>query len=273
MKTTICTLLVGAMLFACSRSGHAQFLKKIKSHAADVVNNAMDKAIEGKDKQDKTAPVLSETKAKQQGLHIATPFDFIAGTQTIFQDNFSTDSIGLFPENWKTNASGTVVTVPGVSGQWFMLNNSATYKLDSLLSMPENFTVEFDVIAAADKADDVGSFYFGFSRNNSVTEYEMNTGIAGAVLYYMNEDEFKTNSKDLGKYHFGEYNLVNTLNKPFHISISVKGTHMKIYLDKTRILDTEMFLPDSRKYFFVSAPLNYDHNAKILIGNVKIAEM
>lgn len=272
MRAIIRVLLAGIMLTAFSQAGYAQFFKKIKSHAADVVNQAIDDAVDGSPKQDEPT-ASAEGTAAPTALHIPTPFDFKPGSEVIFKDDFSGDSTGIFPKYWKTNASGSVVEVPGVPGKWFLLKDRATYKLDTLLSMPENFTVEFDILAAANEADDLSSLYFGFARNNSVSDYAMKTGVAGAVLYYMNDDEYKTASKDLGTYHFGEFNLVNTLNRPLHVSISVRGTHMKMYLGKTRILDAEMFLPDSRKFFFVSAPLRYEHGAKVLIGNVRIAKL
>ncbi len=272
MRSIVRVLLAGIVLIAFSQTSYAQFFKKIKSHAADVVNQAIDDAIDQPQNQDEPTASTQGTAASK-ALNVPAPFDFTPGSEVIFKDNFSADSVGAFPQYWKTNASGSVVEVPGIPGKWFLLKERATYKLDTLLSMPENFTLEFDILAAANEADDLSSLYFGFARNNSVSDYFMRTGVAGAVLYYMNDDEYKTASKDLGNYHFGTFNLVNTLNRPLHVSISVRGTHMKMYLDKTRILDTEMFLPDSRKFFFVSSPLRYKHGGKVLIGNLRIAKL
>lgn len=273
MKPVLTLLLCTVATLCLSQSAQAQFWNKVKSHAADVVNGKVDDAINGGDKDEKAAESTPKTEGPQtSAVHIPTPFDFQAGGDVIFKDNFSDDTVGEFPRKWKTNASGSVVAVPSVSGRWFLLDNDATYKLDTLLSMPENFTVEFDILASADQAEDLSSTYFGFTRDNSVSGYLDGTGIAGASLHYMNDDEYYTSSKDLNNHHFGNFNLVNTLNKPLHVSIAVKGTHMKIYLDRTRILDAEMFQPGSRKYFFVSTPLEYRHGAKILIGNVRIAK-
>jgi hypothetical protein len=255
-----------------SQSAQAQFWNKVKSHAADVVNGKIDDAVSGgKDGEASKSTPQAEGNQKA-AIHIDAPFDFQAGSEVIFEDNFSGDPMGKFPHKWKTNASGSVVSVPGVSGRWFLLDNEASYKLDSLLSMPEDFTVEFDILASADQADDLSAVHFGFTRDNSMSSYLSGVGIAGVELYYYNDDEYYTASRDLNNHHFGNFNLVNTLNKPLHVSISVKGTHMKVYLERTRILDAEMFLPGSRKYFFFSSSSQYQHGAKVMIGNVRIAK-
>ena len=271
MKPIYAILMAGALVLFAGQNAEAQFWNKVKSHAADVVNQTVDKAIEGKEDKQESSPSPQEKDGKL--LSIANPFDFTPGNRVIFSDNFASDTIGHFPQNWKTNASGSVVAVPGTSGNWFLLNSDATYKLDSLLSMPENFTVEFDILATANESGDLSPVSFGFTRDNSVSGYLQGVGLAGASLNYYNDDEYYTASRDIDNHHFGTFNLVNTLNTPLHISISVKGTHMKMYLAKTRILDAEMFQPGSRKYFFISAPLNYKHGAKVLIGNVRIAAL
>jgi hypothetical protein len=258
-------------MISLSTSAQAQFWNKVKSHAADVVNGKIDDAVNG-GKDGETEKSTKATETQKAAIQVQTPFDFRAGSEVIFEDNFEQDAVGKFPHGWKTNASGSVVTVPGVSGRWFLLDDEATYKLDSLLSMPQDFTIEFDIFASADQASDLSTVYFGFTRDNSVSSYLDGVGIAGAALYYMNDDQYYTASSDVDKHHFGSFNLVNTLNNPLHVSIAVKGTHMKMYLGRTRILDAEMFQPGSRKYFFCSSSLRYEHGAKVMIGNVKIAK-
>lgn len=152
-----------------------------------------------------------------------------------------------------------------------MLNANATFKLDSLLSMPDDFTVEFDVLALCDKVDDLSPLIFGFDGDNSAGAYETQ-GSASVSLLYFNDDEYTAYSTGLNKYYSGNYTLENVVNQPMHIAIQVKGVHMAVYLNKAKILDADMFLPDARKYFFISAPMNYEHGAQLLIGNVRIAK-
>ena len=269
-------LMLGLGLFGTTVSANAQLLNRIVDHAAGKVNekidNAIDKAVdEPADSQQNQTQRTSGKNTRPHVLQTANSYDFVAGTNVIFQDQFQGDSIRAFPHLWKTNGSGAVATVSGIPGRWFMLKSDATFKLDSLLSMPESFTVEFDVLALCDKADDLSPLIFGFDNDNSVGSYESH-GSAKVSLLYFNDDEYTAYSDELNKYYSGNFNLANVVNRPMHVAIQVKGTHMTVYLDKTKILDADMFLNDSRKYLFISSPLSYDHGAQLLIGNVRIAK-
>jgi len=273
-KVSLLLLCLG--LFNFTIPANAQLLNRIVNHAADKVNeeidHAMDKAVdESADSQQNQAQTATAKSTRPHVLQTTSGYDFVAGTNVIFQDQFQGDSIRAFPHLWKTNGSGAVATVSGIPGRWFMLKSDATFKLDSLLSMPDNFTVEFDVLALCDKTDDLSPLMFGFDSDNSVSSYVSN-GSAKVSLLYFNDDEYTAFSKDLNKYYSGNFNLENVVNRPMHVAIQVKGTHMTVYLDKTKILDADMFLQNSRKYLFVSSPLNYEHGAQLLIGNVRIAK-
>lgn len=269
-------LLLSLGFLGFSMSANAQLLNKIVNHAADKVNeeidHAMDKSTEKPaDSQQNQTQAATAQSTRPHVLQTTSVYDFVAGSNVIFQDHFRGDSLRAFPHLWKTNGSGAVATVSGVPGRWFMLNSDATFKLDSMLSMPDNFTVEFDVLALCDKLDDLSPLMFGFDSDNSVSSY-VSSGSAKVSLLYFNDDEYTAFSKDLNKYYSGDFNLANVVNRPMHVAIQVKGTHMTVYLDKTKILDADMFLKNARKYLFISSPLNYEHGAQLLIGNVRIAK-
>lgn len=256
-------------------SANAQLLNRIVNHAADKVDEkidkALDKAAEKPGSQQDQAQMSTVQNARPHVLQAQNVYDFVAGNQVIFKDNFDRDSLETFPRQWKTNGSGSVVTVSGIPGRWFLLNPDATFKPDSLLSPPDHFTVEFDVLALCDKVDDLSPLIFGFDGDNSVGSYETQ-GSANVSLLYFNENEYTAYSTGLDKYYSGNYTFENTVNQPMHVAIRVNDAHMAVYLDKTKILDADMFLADARKYFFISAPMNYDHGAQLLIGNVRIAK-
>jgi hypothetical protein len=56
-----------------------------------------------------------------------------------------------------------------------------------------------------------------------------------------------------------------------HVSIIIDGERMVVYLDKTKMADTILFLPTDAKNFYISGPNNYKNGAKVLISNLKIA--
>lgn len=269
------SFLILSLGFLCSYfQTNAQLLNKIVDHAADKVNEKIDHAIDRAGEQPTTDSQVQPTSTNETRPHVrqsSNVDDFVAGSNVIFKDNFQEDSLRTFPHQWKTNGSGSVATVSGVPGKWFMLKSDATFKIDSLLRMPESFTVEFDVLALCDKVDDFSPLIFGFDNDNSVGSYESD-GSAKVSLLYFNDDEYTAFSSELDKYYSGDFDLRNVVNRPMHVALQVKGAHLIAYLEKTKILDADMFLPNVQKYFFISAPLNYKHGAQMLIGNVRIAE-
>lgn len=63
-----------------------------------------------------------------------------------FADNFSADPAGRMAKHWKTSGTGSETTISGVPGKWPALSPRTTYRLENLLAMPGNFTIEFDLI-------------------------------------------------------------------------------------------------------------------------------
>jgi len=73
-------------------------------------------------------------------------FDFVPGEKIVAMEDFTQDAIGDFPAKWNTNASGEVVTVAGQSGRWLKLTKAGVFTPDFITELPENVTVEFDVL-------------------------------------------------------------------------------------------------------------------------------
>lgn len=46
----------------------------------------------------------------------------------------------------------------------------------------------------------------------------------------------------------------------------------EVYVNKSKVLDAEMFEKDRIKYFFITSPLNMKHGAQLFMGNFKIAK-
>jgi len=47
-----------------------------------------------------------------------------------------------------------------------------------------------------------------------------------------------------------------------HVAIAVNGTNMRVYLDKVKVVGTDMFLASSKnKYFYVSTSTRLDNGA------------
>ena len=263
LKQALALLFVSSIVF----NAHAQFsniINKVKQKATDKVNSAFD-----------SKPTTAETKPGGKKISINQSFDFVACDSLVFDDNFSSYAIGKMPATWKTNGSGEIVKSPELSGKWLKLQDFASYKIAKLIKYPSKFTIEFDVVAVADKIADLDPLSFGFAGDNSVRGYLQDAYNDGAVsnieLQYYNNRGITAASSDTKYSHTSEeVDLQGFTNQLMHVSITVDGQNEQVYLDKTKISDTKMFNPNRLKYFYISAPLHSRNGAKVLFGNFKM---
>lgn len=254
-----------------SFQAHAQFgglIQKAKQKASDKVGQMMDKKSADPQTTNSTTPAGKK-------IRINSSFDFAACDSTVFADNFSSYPIGKMPAAWKTNGSGQVVKSPDLPGNWLQLQNFASYKLAKLIKYPSKFTIEFDIVAIAEKIADLNPLGFGFAGDNSVRGYLADAYNDGAInninIQYYNNHGITEASSDTKYNHTDEdLDLQGFANQLMHVSIAVDGENEQVYLDKTKISDTKMFKPNRLKYFYISAPLHSSNGAKVLFGNFKL---
>ncbi|GAA4764192.1 hypothetical protein GCM10023219_05930 [Stakelama sediminis] len=259
LKTTMISTALLSLTIATP--GHAQLgglLNQVKNKVEQQIRKGQDQG---------------ET-TQQAGHHLTINhgFDFTAGTHPVVRSDFTTAPVGAMPKAWKTNGSGQIVTVDGVPGKWLALQPFATYKLTTPPHLPSHFTVEFDIIPAADTARDVGEFIFGFAKDNSARQYisdAYNGGAINAVDVGFDRDT-TVSSSATGYHHAGSMDWSGYTNQPMHVSIDVNGTMEKVYIDHQKIGDSRMFGNEPARYFFLSAPVRYDHGASLLFGNFHI---
>ncbi|MGI4020840.1 MAG: hypothetical protein ACRYFA_04980 [Janthinobacterium lividum] len=268
-KIILNSILTFVSIFFFTFNADAQFgslIQKAKQKASDKVGQMMDKKASNDPQTNGT------TNSKK--IKINTAFDFAACDSSLYEEKFSSNPIGRMPTAWKTNGSGEVVKTSELPGKWLQLQNFASYKLAKLIKYPTKFTVEFDIVAVADKIEDLSPLSFGFAGDNSVRSYVSDAYNDGAInnisLSYYNKNGTIESSSDTKYYHTTDIDLQGFANQIMHVSIAVDGEYEQVYLDKTKISDTKMFNPTRMKYFYISAPIEYKNSSKALFGNFKL---
>ena len=94
-------------------------------------------------KAGETAPTSGGASPK---LKAYSKFDFVPGEQVVAMEDFMQDAVGDFPARWNTNTSGEVVTIDGEEGHWLKLTAPGILYPEFLNNIPENSTIEFDLI-------------------------------------------------------------------------------------------------------------------------------
>ncbi|HEK20831.1 hypothetical protein [Mucilaginibacter sp.] len=185
-----------------------------------------------------------------------------------FNEDFSSYQLGASPGSIKTNGVAIVAHPTGQEGKWLEVKNQATYKLNRLKPFPANFTLEFDVLAVAEEIKDIAPVCFGFVKDNATREHLSNAG-AFVQLHYRDADAVNIGNYELKKETGTTFDLASTTNKPVHVKLVVNGTQMAVYLDDTKLAETELFTPKAAKYFYFSGPWQYDKGSKLFISNFK----
>ena len=205
-------------------------------------------------------------------LVINQAYDFIPGTEPLVHTDFADAAIGSIPGTWKTNGSGDIVTVQGLSGKWLRLQDFASYKLVAPPRLPSRFTVQFDIVVATDVTRDIGFIHAGFANDNSVRTYlqdAYNDGAINAVTFGYAGDGGVASSAT-GYNHPVVMDMRGFANRVIHVSIAVDGDNERIYVDRRKIADARLFNGNPARYFFISAPTSTEHEAKVLFGNFRM---
>lgn len=198
-------------------------------------------------------------------------YDYVRGSQLVFMDDFSADSIGEMPKKWTSNGRGAVSKVAIEGGNWFRLNDANTYKIKDLVRIPENFTIEFDVVALSEGKNRF-SLDFGFDYQKGVGNHYYlgkRNPVNIQASYWFNRFEFSSNEIQPNKYSEVNANMSYFANDVMNVKLRAVGDKLSVYVNEYKILETEMLDPITKKYFYFAVNQD-DKEAEIYISNFRI---
>ena len=260
--------------------------QKVENRASQKAGEATDKVLDKLEKKDKKnveteqgedANVQTDQKSMQEDKLTATSkYDFIPGEKVIFFDDFSQDAVGDFPALWNTNGSGEVVTTNLFPGNWMKLNSECCVWTDKLLNLPDNYTIEFDIVPIE---RETGKGMYGWMmrlmQSRNATSWDAGTapGKGGFCLttYYYGKLSYNTwlygecEKQNLGG--FVEEQFQQKLNKKVHIAMWIQKSRIRVYQGQDKIVDLPRAFPAG---CVQPDRLRFEYGA-ILISNVRIA--
>lgn len=296
MKSFKLSLVAISLLFATSYN--AQFIdklvkkaeKKIEREAENrtqkkvdkTIDKVFDKAEEGIDKTVKGAPEQDKNQDKSQKNGLPNEkemgnkpqlswakYDFVPGTEIIFEDDFSTEQNGEFPSRWDMTA-GTIEVVNwgGENVVWFKNTNAnSPNAILPLLKnrtedyLPEQFTVEMDVYFHKDYNLNRTYYLFFYDKKNQMKIMQPSKPIRidyNAVTYDLIGDTYPGHNK------------LKPNEGWRHVAISFNKRALKGYLDDTRLLNIPN-LEINPTGIMISAH-NTSGTGKPFIKNIRIAK-
>lgn len=228
--------------------------------------------------ENKTEETISvESGNRTPTLQSYSKFDFIPGEKVIFYEDFSQDAIGDFPALWNTNGSAEVVTTNLYPGNWMKYSTRGCIWTDKLLTLPDNYTLEFDVVPIASDEGRMAGWSFRLMKCMNVKSWDGGAvpGHAGfhfGVEYFGRPFYRAYNNKldgefwDQKGFNDDEKNY-EKLDQKYHISIWVQKTRVRVYQNETKIFDVPRAFPDP---LVKMDRIRFEENAS-MISNIRIA--
>lgn len=299
------TLLLSLSLSASSQIKIKDKLRKVEGsidnrtdqgieRGLDALQNGLGKALKKKDQTDESQQVADnqdvtdsgETvyvqgdqapQQQQTSLQSYSKYDFIPGEKVIFYEDFSQDAVGDFPALWNTNGSAEVVTTNLYPGNWMKFVGDHCVWTDELLKLPDNYTIEFDVIPINGEEGDMAGYYFRLYQciNPKAWDGGAVPGKAGfnfAVEYtgrptyrtYINNDE----GEELGVTgYIDNEELKQNKEQKYHIAVWVQKSRVRLYQEQNKIIDLPKAFPANSVKM---DRIRFEYGAA-MISNIRIA--
>ncbi len=186
-----------------------------------------------------TKPATPQDKPAMQTY---SKFDFIPGEKVMFYDDFNETAVGDFPPDWNTTASGEVVTTNLYPGNWFKMNGSGCAVVDGGIKLPDNFTVEYDVIGYPVEEGNT-NFEFGFYMFSAQNPKDLNEGGAvpglngGIKMSFGYRATYSAYNTEGYTINGEKEDAVMEAGKKYRLSFWVQKTRLRVYLDEVKLFD------------------------------------
>ncbi len=294
-------ILAFIMVFGMTQMSNAQFFKKLKKRAEESAKRTVERKVEEKTEQkteqafdsifeigkkkkqtteegvfdntdnEMTDPMMEEP-IEEVSFEAYSKFDFTPGENVIGFEDFSQDEIGDLPARWNTNTSAEIVSLSTHDGKWMRIGRgTSAYVADFISEIPDNFTLEFDVIFDFEPSKWAYSRRIGFMLSDlEDPNYQLNKRQVGKNFFRMNL------VGDVGAEYFkvsSNINLNSDARFPLE-QLSKNSTHsgmvmrVSIWRQKTRV----RVYVDGQKVFDVPRAIEKDVTPKTLRLQSEVSE-
>ncbi|TMM52226.1 OmpA family protein [Maribacter algarum] len=221
----------------------------------------------------------SSESSEPKTIQVYSKFDFVPGDKLLFFDDFSDDFIGDFPSKWNTNGSGELVTINESSTKWLkILPGFGTQYIPDVAELPEEFTMEFDVVTKGLNSKTSSQAYlqimvgdtktFQKPQNYGFVEYPFCQFIDPGIIIENNINGKREIRNDV------RVDIKDIVLSKHHISLAVNKQRFRIWINEQKLVDVPRLLPVNTKMEGIKIQLRgIDTNVEaVYLSNFKIAE-
>jgi len=210
-----------------------------------------------------------------------TKFDkentYVPGDSVLLIDDFTQEKPGNSPIKWKTSFASPIVEIAG--RQWFKLLNNGEYAPRFIRSMPEKYTIEFDIVAdgTPNEMGYVGNlfFVFGEAMEGSFTNTTEQAQITTEVFVAKDPTNvFHTNNIATTSGYATSKAFSEKRGQKIHIAFAVDKKRLRMWIENEKIIDdTLMIYSDKFDTFRIGlgAWNENDKAAKVLLSDFRYA--
>ena len=224
-------------------------------------------------------------------LKTYSKFDFIPGDKILAYDDFSKDAIGDFPATWNTNSTGEVVTASSREGHWLMFTKPGKFFPEYIKSLPDNFTLEYDItsnenfndyspplsvsfLTGPNGSKDLLDNWYMVDGNRDGVKFSVqptggpNTGYATMENF---EDAKSTMRNQIPVAQFNSKEGKG--DRHVHVSIWRQKQRIRVYLNEDKIYDLPRAFPINKPYTTLLFGIDGDfkNQDRYLLSNIKFA--
>lgn len=214
-------------------------------------------------------------------LKAFSKFDFVPGEQIVAVEDFMQDAVGDFPAKWNTNTSGEVVTIEGEEGHWLKLTAQGVLYPEFLGNIPENCTIEYDVIASNDY-----TFFCAFlntlfvdaqNRNLLMPEHmnlvsmRIHPSSAGGGIGTTHVEVKDATTANILLNDREQKHLVHTGPFKVHMSIWRQKARLRVYMNEEKMWDLPRAFQAGVEYRFALETGACEGHSPF-IGNFRVAQ-
>jgi OOP family OmpA-OmpF porin len=197
--------------------------------------------VAAQDDNDESAAVTVSPQEKPS-MQTYSKYDFVPGEKVLVFDDFTETAVGDFPPNWNTTASGEVVTNNLFTGNWFKMVGSGCVALDEGLKLPENFTIEYDIVPSPTEEGN-NAFEFGFYLYSADNPKDLNEGGAvpglkgGIKMSFGYRATYSAYNQEGYTISGEKEDAVMEADKKYRLSFWVQKTRLRVYQDQVKVFD------------------------------------
>ena len=221
-----------------------------------------------------------DSQAKEQqapSLQVYSKYDFIPGQKVIFYEDFTQDAVGDFPALWNTNGSAEVVTTNLFPGNWLRFIGRDAVWTDGLLTLPDNYTVEFDIVPIKGEENNMTGYSVRLMQSKNPKAYDAGSvpGDAGFhyEIEYFGRPSYRTyinldggEGLGLSGYKEGD-NYKQMVDQKYHIAIWVQKARVRLYQNENKLFD----LPKAFNLQGVKMDRLRFEEGSLMVTNIRIA--